>query len=70
MIDDFHYLSRDVQLAVVRALKELIVAGLRVIALAVPHRGFDVPRVENEMTGRVVVESACSAAVFDVVVRV
>ncbi|MEX2541802.1 MAG: hypothetical protein WD314_08330 [Trueperaceae bacterium] len=53
IIDDFHYVGRDTQAQVVRALKPLIFDGVAVIALAIPHRRFDAVRVEREMTGRV-----------------
>lgn len=53
IIDDFHYISRDVQSRIIRALKEPIFEGLRVIILAVPHRAYDAVKVESDMTGRV-----------------
>ncbi|WP_188066538.1 ATP-binding protein [Brevibacillus brevis] len=53
VIDDFHYISKDVQMLIVRALKDSIFEGLRVIVLAVPHRAYDAVKVETEMTGRV-----------------
>lgn len=53
VLDDFHYIPSDVQLKIVRALKDLIFEGLPVVVAAVPHRAYDVVRVENEMTGRV-----------------
>lgn len=53
VIDDFHYIDRDVQLAIVRGLKDLVFDGLGVIIASVPHRAFDAVRVEKEMTGRV-----------------
>lgn len=53
VIDDFHYIPSDVQLQIVRNLKDLIFEGLGVIVAAVPHRAYDVVRVEKEMTGRV-----------------
>lgn len=54
LIDDFHYIESDLQRTIIRALKQPIFKGLRVIILAVPHRAFDSLRVETEMTGRVV----------------
>lgn len=54
LIDDFHYIEPELQKKIIRALKQPIFLGLRVIILAVPHRAFDALRVENEMTGRVV----------------
>jgi len=53
VIDDFHYVNPDVQLALVRGLKDLVFDGLAVILASVPHRAFDAVRVEKEMTGRV-----------------
>ena len=53
VIDDFHYLSREQQGNVIRALKALIFAGSPVIVIAIPHRRYDAIRVEKEMTGRV-----------------
>jgi hypothetical protein len=53
IIDDFHYMPQTVQLEIVRSLKDLVFDGLRVIVIAVPHRAYDVVRVEREMTGRV-----------------
>jgi hypothetical protein len=52
-VDDFHYISPTVQLGIVRGLKGLIFDGVPVILASVPHRTFDVVRVEKEMTGRV-----------------
>lgn len=52
-IDDFHYIDSEVQLSIVRGLKDLIFDGLGVVVAAVPHRAYDVVRVEKEMTGRV-----------------
>jgi hypothetical protein len=52
VIDDFHYLERNMQGSVVRALKPLIFEGLPVICIAIPHRRYDVVKVEREMTGR------------------
>lgn len=52
VIDDFHYIAPNVQLEVVRFLKGLIFEGLPVIFISVPHRAYDVVRVEREMTGR------------------
>lgn len=53
VIDDFHYVPRDVQLEIVRGVKDLVFDGLGVILASVPHRAFDAVRVEKEMTGRV-----------------
>ena len=53
VIDDFHYVDQEIQLQIVRGLKDLVFDGLPVIVIAVPHRAYDVIRVEKEMTGRV-----------------
>ncbi len=52
IIDDFHYLNRDFQGNVVRALKPLIFDGQPVIFIAIPHRRFDAIKVEREITAR------------------
>ena len=52
IIDDFHYLDRDFQGNVIRALKPLIFEGLPVILIAIPHRRYDAVKVEREITGR------------------
>ncbi len=53
VIDDFHYLPRDLQASVVRALKPLIFEGVPVAVIAIPHRRYDAVKVEKEMAGRV-----------------
>lgn len=53
IIDDFHYLQRDFQGNVIRALKPLIFEGLPVVLIAIPHRRFDAIKVEREITGRI-----------------
>jgi hypothetical protein len=52
VIDDFHYIPRDIQGYIVRALKPLIFDGLPVVIIAIPHRRYDALKVEKEMTGR------------------
>lgn len=52
IIDDFHYLNRNFQGNIIRALKPLIFEGIPVIVIAIPHRRYDVVKVEREMTGR------------------
>jgi len=53
VIDDFHYLPKDSQGGIVRALKQPIFDGLPVAIIAIPHRRYDAVRVEKEMTGRI-----------------
>jgi len=52
VIDDFHYLDRQFQGNIIRALKPLIFSGLPVVLIAIPHRRFDAVKVEREITGR------------------
>lgn len=53
IIDDFHYIPRDIQGKIVRALKPLIFDSLPVVIIAIPHRRYDALKVEKEMTGRI-----------------
>ncbi len=53
VIDDFHYLRREIQGDVTRVLKPLVFEGIPVIYIAIPHRRFDAVKVEREMNGRV-----------------
>jgi hypothetical protein len=52
VIDDFHYLDKEIQGNIVRAMKPLIFEGVPVLLIAVPHRRFDSVKVEREMVGR------------------
>jgi hypothetical protein len=53
VVDDFHYIPREMQGKIVRALKPLIFDGLPVVIIAIPHRRYDALKVEKEMTGRI-----------------
>ncbi|MEE9587533.1 MAG: hypothetical protein V3V97_05875 [Hyphomicrobiaceae bacterium] len=53
VVDDFHYIDKETQRRIILSLRTPIFEGLRVIFLAVPHRGFDVERAEPDMAGRV-----------------
>ena len=53
IIDDFHYLPKDLQGQVIRPLKPLIFDGLPVVIIAIPHRRYDAVKVEKEITGRI-----------------
>jgi hypothetical protein len=55
VIDDFHYIARDLQGQITRILKPLVFEGVPVIYLAIPHRRFDAVKVEREMNGRVAI---------------
>lgn len=52
IIDDFHYIDQELQMKIIRYLKDLVFNGLRVIIISVPHRAYDAVKVEREMTGR------------------
>lgn len=52
IIDDFHYLERDIQGSFVRAVKHLVFHGTPVVLIAIPHRRYDAIKVEREITGR------------------
>ncbi len=52
VIDDFHYIPRELQGSLVRSLKAPIFDGLPVVLIAIPHRRYDALKVEKEMTGR------------------
>ena len=53
VVDDFHYLEKELQKSIVRALKGPIMHGLPVIFIAIPSRRYDAIEVEKEMTGRI-----------------
>ena len=53
VLDDFHYLPREDQGRIVRAIKGLVFGGFPVVFIAIPHRRLDATKVEREMTGRV-----------------
>jgi hypothetical protein len=52
VIDDFHYLARELQGKIIRSLKGEIFKGFPAVAIAIPHRRYDAIRVEREMNGR------------------
>lgn len=53
LLDDFHYMPRDVQSEAAKMLKEAVRLGVKVCAAAVRHRGDDVVRANPELRGRV-----------------
>jgi hypothetical protein len=53
VVDDFHYIPKELQGSIVRALKPLIFDGLPTVIIAIPHRRYDALKVEKEMTGRI-----------------
>jgi len=52
VVDDFHYIPLEVQASLIRALKDPVFKGARIVLLSVPHREFDAARAEKEMVGR------------------
>lgn len=53
LVDDFHYMSRDVQEEVAKQVKEAVRQGVRVVTASVSHRSDDVVRANPELRGRV-----------------
>lgn len=53
LIDDFHYMPRDVQVEAAKSLKEAVRLGIKICTAAVLHRGDDVVRANPELRGRV-----------------
>jgi hypothetical protein len=53
LIDDFHYMSRDVQEEVAKQIKEAVRQGVKIITASVTHRSDDVVRANPELRGRV-----------------
>ena len=52
-IDDFHYMSEEVQVSVARQIKEVSEKGVKICTASVPHRSDDVVRSNSELRGRV-----------------
>jgi hypothetical protein len=53
LVDDFHYMPRDVQAEAAKTLKEAVRLGVKVCTAAVQHRGDDLVRANPELRGRV-----------------
>jgi hypothetical protein len=53
LVDDFHYMPRDVQGESAKSLKEAVRLGIKVCTAAVIHRGDDLVRANPELRGRV-----------------
>ena len=53
LLDDFHYVKPEYQKKIAQQLKEAISRGLKVVILAVPHRGDDSVRANPDLRGRV-----------------
>jgi hypothetical protein len=52
VVDDFHYIKKEIRANIVRSLKSAVFDGLVVVMLSVPYRAFDVLAAEIEMEGR------------------
>ena len=52
IIDDFHYIDKEVQIYIARTLKTEIFKGLRAIILSLPHRSDDAIRMNPDLIGR------------------
>lgn len=52
IIDDFHYIDKEVQTYIARTLKAEIFKGLRAIILSLPHRSDDAIRLNPDLIGR------------------
>jgi len=53
LVDDFHYMPRNVQLEAAKSLKEAVRLGIKVCTASVLHRGDDLVRANPELRGRV-----------------
>lgn len=53
LVDDFHYMPREVQGEVAKSIKEAVRLGVKVCTAAVRHRGDDLVRANPELRGRV-----------------
>jgi hypothetical protein len=53
LVDDFHYMPREVQLEVAKSLKEAVRLRVKICTAAVVHRGDDLVRANPELRGRV-----------------
>ena len=53
LLDDFHYMPRDVQGEAAKSLKEAARLGVKICTAAVRHRGDDLVRANPELRGRV-----------------
>lgn len=55
LVDDFHYMPREVRIEVAKQLKEAARRDVKIVIAAVPHRADDVIRANPELQGRVTV---------------
>jgi hypothetical protein len=52
LLDDFHYIPKDLQVDIGRQIKTAAERGIRMITASVPHRSDDVVRSNAELRGR------------------
>jgi hypothetical protein len=52
IIDDFHFIPKDIKVQLLLALKSAIFEGLKVIIISVPHRDMDAIKAEPDLCGR------------------
>lgn len=52
VVDDFHYIPKELQGDLIRTMKPLIFDGQPIVIIAIPHRRYDAIRAEKEMTAR------------------
>jgi len=67
LVDDFHYMPRDVQVEVAKHLKEAARREVRIVTAAVPHRADDVVRANPELRGRVAAVNVAYWSTIDLV---
>lgn len=53
LLDDFHYMSPDLQKEVANVLKEAVRLEVKIVTAVVTHRGDDVMRANPELRGRI-----------------
>jgi hypothetical protein len=53
LIDDFHYMPREIQEEVAKQIKEAVRESVKIVTAAVSHRSDDVVRANPELRGRV-----------------
>lgn len=53
VVDDFHYIDRNVQVSLVEQFKEAARAGCTIAVVSVPHRADDAIRANPDLRGRV-----------------
>ena len=52
VIDDFHYISPEIQTALIRGLKQAVFDGLSVVLILIPHRMHQAATAEMDVDGR------------------